>query len=360
MYGVAGEEKSDMSRKSMFFVSLPKSGTVFTWHSLAAVTGLKIPDFGGLPGWQEYTIGRDYSCPELYASGDYNTQLLRPENMQRFAEGFIFGAHMQASYHNTLVLGEAGIERITVLLRDPRDAFVSWVYHLRQLGPSARDYHSKIYHIPRAYYDWTPARQVSYQVRTFLPVIINWVEGWLDYYAAPERKLDVLFVYYDELKRDPRRYTRRIVEFHGLEGADYDKIPVAEPGKLHFRKGEHEQWRTELSMHERGLADDLMQERLIDSFERAGESHEGWISAQSHFQQGEHRSAAAGAVRTIAQFPNFMPAYELLLGAASACNVPNQTVGNLVLKLDRSTEGQFRYHSALVDACTELASALQD
>jgi hypothetical protein len=30
---------------SVFFVSLPKSGTVYTWYSLQDVTGLKLPDF---------------------------------------------------------------------------------------------------------------------------------------------------------------------------------------------------------------------------------------------------------------------------------------------------------------------------
>ena len=130
---------------SIFFVTLPKSGTVFTWYSLEQAIKLKVPEFHKLEGWPEYTRGADFACRDLYACGDYNTQLLRPENMQLFMRGFIFGAHMQASYHNMRVLKEAGIEKITVLLRDPRDAFISWVHHLRNLGPSARDYHSKIY-----------------------------------------------------------------------------------------------------------------------------------------------------------------------------------------------------------------------
>ena len=75
------------------------------------------------------------------------------------------------------VLKETGIDRIAVLLRDPRDAFVSWVNHLRTLGPKARDYHSRIYHWPMEYYLWTLEKQFSYQIRTFLPVVVNWIKG---------------------------------------------------------------------------------------------------------------------------------------------------------------------------------------
>jgi hypothetical protein len=71
--------------RSLFFVSLPKSGTVFTWHCLQSATGLRIPDFQQLEGWSDYTAGRDFSCPDLYACGDYNTQMLRPGNVKHFS-----------------------------------------------------------------------------------------------------------------------------------------------------------------------------------------------------------------------------------------------------------------------------------
>ena len=54
---------------------------------------------------------------------------------------------------------------------------------LAQLGPAARDYHSKIYHLPPDYFDQSLAGQFHFQVRAFLPTIANWVEGWLDRYV---------------------------------------------------------------------------------------------------------------------------------------------------------------------------------
>lgn len=345
---------------SVFFVSLPKSGTVFTWYSLQDMTGLKMPDFHLLKGWFDYNRGRDFSCPDLYACGDYNTQLLIPEGMKNFLRGYIFGAHMQASYHNMRILKESGIDRITVLLRDPRDAFVSWVHHLHELGLPARNYHSKIYHIPRTYYDGSLEEQFRYQIRTFLPTTINWVEGWLDYYASNDREIDVLFVYYDELKREPVRYIRRIAEFHGLENVDYSKIVVPEPGKMHFRKGEHGQWREDIAAADQHLVDDLLQDRVLRGIEAAAASHPGLAAAAASLGSGDPKKASADALQAIVHFPNHRPAYDLLFRAAAGLGIDAAELRDCVnaeLK-DMTTADAFVYRYELVDACTKLVADL--
>lgn len=345
---------------SIFFVSLPKSGTVFTWQCLHEVSGLRIPDFQLMDGWHEYSAGSDFACPELYACGDYNTQLLRPENMGRFAQGYIFGGHMQASYHNMRVLKGAGIDRISVLLRDPRDAFVSWVHHLRKLGPSARNYHSRIYHIPRDYYDWSLQRQFEYQIRTFLPVTVNWVEGWLDYYASADRDVDVLFVYYDELKRDPARYVRRLSEFHGIGPVDTSRIPSAEPGKLHFRKGEHEQWREEFSERDQRLVDELMGDRIVRAFDSAARAHRGQSQACAELGRGRPARAASAALRALREFPNSPAAQSILLAAEAEAGDTHRVRDLLHAQgYDRSVAGQFIYRYDFVDACAALVAELE-
>jgi len=63
--------------------------------------------------------------------------------MKLYTQGHIFGAHMQASYHNITILEESGIGRVTVLLRDPRDAFVSWYIISANSDLPARNYHSR-------------------------------------------------------------------------------------------------------------------------------------------------------------------------------------------------------------------------
>lgn len=348
------------SQDSIFFVSLPKSGTVYSWCSLCDMTGLKMPQFQLLEGWEAYNSGRDFSCPDLYACGDYNTQLLRPEQMPLYMRGYVFGAHMQASYHNTKILEESGIDRITVLLRDPRDAFVSWVHHIRQLGLPARNYHSKIYHTPRNYFEWSLEKQFDYQVRSFLPITINWVEGWLDYYAAPDRKLDILFVLYDELKRDPASYIKRIVDFHEAKNVDFSKLVVPEQGKMHFRKGEHEQWKVDFSPENQRLAADLLQDRIALGFEAAAQSHTGRRRFDEAFALGNYALAAQAALEVITQFPNSETSYGLLFRAVKALEVD---VSGLKCKVTEELAQQsigdcFRYRYELVSECTSLVRKL--
>jgi len=356
-------EKQSMkseNRKSMFFVSLPKSGTGYTWTCLSDMTGLKMPEFHLLEGWEDYNSGRDFSCPDIYACGDYNTQLLRPEQMKIYLQGYVFGAHMQASYHNMRILEESGITRITVLLRDPRDAFVSWVHHLRELGLPARNYHSRIYHIPRDYYDWSVEEQFDFQVRSFLPTTINWVEGWLDYYAAADRKVDILFVLYDELKRDPLSYMKRIFEFHEIDDVDYSKLVVPEEGKLHFRKGEHEQWRVDFSPGNQRLASEMLQDRISRGFELAARSHRGRLKYDQALSIGNYALAAGAALEVITQFPNSAESYQLLYRAAEASKLDVADLRRKVAKElgEQSIAENFRYRYELVAECKRLVQQL--
>lgn len=343
-------------KKSIFFVSLPKSGTVYTWNAVCDVTGLKIPEFHLLEGWSDYNSGRDFSCPKLYACGDYNTQMLLPDNMQYYSEGYFFGAHMQASYHNMKVLEESGIKRVVVLLRDPRDAFVSWVHHLRKLGPSARNYHSRIYHIPRDYYNWTLEKQFDYQVRAFLPNVINWVEGWLDYYASSDRKIDVLFVLYDELKRDPVNYVKKIVSYNELENADYSKVPVAEEGKLHYRKGEHGQWRVDFTEHNQRLADDLLQDRIALGYEKAALSHTNIEKSKRALTEGRVNDAGRMLLDVIEQFPNSVKCYELFFNVAELLGLDTVKLRELLYEelSNLPVEGYFIRRDELISACKQL------
>jgi hypothetical protein len=295
----------------------------------------------------------------LYACGDYNTQLLLPDQMKLYLKGFIFGAHMQASYHNMRVLKESDITQIAVLLRDPRDAFVSWVHHLANLGASAKDYHSKIYSLPKQYYDWSLAEQFSYQIRSFLPTVVNWVEGWLSYYASADREIDVLFVYYDQLKNDPRGYIASILDFHGFENGDIGAVSDPEPGQMHFRKGEHGQYREEFSELEQELVKELMGGRIAELFEAAAESHHKNEVYLECIGTNDFRGATEAALAVLRQFPNYDRGYQNFVVAAGKAGADT---GELQLaiesSLSTSPEDQFICRSALISLCELVLASI--
>lgn len=358
---IPGLTQETADRDSIFFVSLPKSGTVYTWTMLERVTGLSMPRFHELQGWRDYSAGLDFACPHLYACGDYNTQLLRPDTMKYYLKGFVFGAHMQASFHNMEVLKVNNIERISVLLRDPRDALVSWVHHLRKLGPSSRNYHSKIYNLAPAYYDWSLPEQVAYQIRTFLPTIVNWVEGWLHQFAVADGGIEILFVYFDELKRAPKRYLQRILQFHGIDGADLSAVSVPEVGQLHFRKGQHGQWREEFSAHDQALAADLMQGRLQAAFTAAAAAHPANRAASEALKMGRFRDAAAAAFEVVQQYSNDKAAYETFALVCDKAGSNTVLLRDLVSRiLSDAVEEQFIVRDELISICESLLSTLEE
>lgn len=229
-----------------------------------------------------------------------------------------------------------------------------------EIGTLSEKLSFKNYHIPRAYYDWSLEKQFDFQIRSFFPNIANWIEGWLDYYASPDRKIDILFVLYDELKRNPVNYVKKIAEFNQIKDADYSKIPVPENGKLHFRKGEHEQWKVEFSEENKRLVDNLLGDRIAQSFELAAQSHRGFLKGKDEFKKGNMVAAAKSALEAIKQFPNSMNSYELFFQAVNAAGLAvSQYHDQIRMELNGLTIGDyFRYPNQLVASCQQIAEKL--
>jgi hypothetical protein len=94
---------------------------------------------------------------------------------------YVICSHAAATHHNICTLQDAGFRKATVLVRNPRDNTISWTYHIRAMG------NSFIQHLPKEYYDWPHARQLAFQVCTFLPAAVNWI-GILAGSARGERR----------------------------------------------------------------------------------------------------------------------------------------------------------------------------
>ncbi|MFC3229301.1 sulfotransferase domain-containing protein [Marinibaculum pumilum] len=313
---------SGAQQPSLFFVTLPKSGTTYTWQTLAELTGLETtPKTDESPGWTSYWSGREFGIDTLYSAGDFTSQMLRPQALSRFApDGFLFGAHMLPSFHNVTALKDAGLAKVTVLLRDPRDATVSWVHHLRKMGAETRGYHSKIYGLPVDLWDWPHDRQMAFHVRTFLPLAVNWVEAWLEYYADPARELDIQLLLFDDLKTAPRRYFERILAFHGNTAQSWDPVKPPEPGKRHFRGGRHGDWAAEFQWDDRAFSDLLLADRLQRAYRRAAAAHPDMATARSLLDAGDPKGAARHWLGVLRDFPHARAAQD---GVADFLQLPD-------------------------------------
>jgi hypothetical protein len=344
---------------TIFFVSLPKSGTVFTIDNLAIMTGRKnltqeVSEHD--PEWNKYIAGFEYATTHHYLTGEFTSIFLLPQQLQNYlGDRYIIHAHMPASIHNTETLAHLGVPKVTVLLRDPRDACVSWTYYLQINGATGRNFFSKFYHIPSEYFAWSFRRQMSYQVRTFLPLAVNWVESWLSYYSNPARTIDILFVYFDELKRRPLDYFRKIAEFHDLSSVDFESYLPPEEGQRNFRSGRHRQWEDEFSIQDKAFCHALIGDRLSEAMRSAAMTHPAW-SATLESRPERYPDAAALCLSLLDQFPNFLEGYlrffQLLEYSGASVD---ESVRNRVLQVvTASQETVFMYHDPVLASCREL------
>jgi hypothetical protein len=250
------------SKKSILFASLPKSGTEYMWGGLRDAT-----EMGRHPLSDNEDVIRAYLsgyCDgiEMPSTGMFTSERFHVEPMREAMQlGCILGTHAPATYHNLCAIRDAGAEAITVLTRDPRDSTVSWAHHLRKHGPALRNFNSLAIHLPLDYYDWDYERQLKYQIRTFLPAAVSWMESWLD---APSiiPSVGIQYVKFNELAQEPISTFARILEFHGIGEFDLSKIAAPTPGERNFRKGQSGEWNAEFDDEDKNFSASLMSERL--------------------------------------------------------------------------------------------------
>jgi len=254
-------------QNSIFIATLPKSGTEFIWGGIQDATGLVMP-----PQLSDQEFMRAYlsgfcNRADIYSTGVFTSERLILEDLRKLApNGIVHASHCMATYHNVCTLNEAGFKRITVLVRDPRDSTVSWTYHLRApaMGERMRHFNSLIQHLPADYFSLSHAEQLAFQVRTFLPAAVNWIESWIAAAGGPDKDhpVEIQFVHFDDLRTVPHRMFESVFAFHGVTDYDLSKIRPAEAGARHFRRGETGTWRAEFSAADQAFAGNLLNGRL--------------------------------------------------------------------------------------------------
>jgi molybdopterin converting factor small subunit len=256
-------------QNSIFLATLPKSGTEFVRGGIHDATQLIDPQqlwdaelvqqF-----WTGYCNRTDVGGTGLFVSERLNLS----ELSNLVPNGFLQASHCMDNYHNLCTLRDAPFKRASVLVRDPRDATVSWTHHVRTLPPHLLHFNSFTQHLPADYLEWTHQRQLSFQVRTFLPAAINWIESWLDAAEVSEHGLSIQIIPFPMLRDDPLRMFEEIFAFHGIADYDLSRIKPPTVGERNFRDGSSGAWREEFSEEDRALAASLMGSRIERILER--------------------------------------------------------------------------------------------
>lgn len=134
------------------------------------------------------------------------------------------GGHIRATRRNIRCLEEAGIKRIAILVRDPRDALVSWWRHLER--PDIRDALTTGHHLssmglmsPR-YYELTVEERLADLIEHMFPAMQEWLADWARAMAEEPRFLFHV-TRYEDFIGDPKGHLRGVLRFFG-----HDAEPV--------------------------------------------------------------------------------------------------------------------------------------
>ena len=201
--------------------------------------------------------------------GRFPDGLIVPELTQQLAQGgAVAQCHVLPKNHNLVTLESCGIDRIVVHVRDPRQAMLSWVHYLTQMRNEQVDLSSlNVVPSEESYFSWSLTDQITWHIENYQPLLNKWIGDWLD--ASDDlRNVKIHFTKYEDLVSDPKEFFNSILRFYdidsSLEGVQKGDSP--QPGELHFRKGEIDEWRDVFTVEQANRASKIIPQRLFKQF----------------------------------------------------------------------------------------------
>ncbi|MEQ8345372.1 MAG: glycosyltransferase family 2 protein [Sneathiellaceae bacterium] len=233
----------------IMLVSLPKSGSVYLQNGL--ITLLRVPHL-------RISLSR---FPNDYPVG---------EALRLFAEGgAVAQSHLDASTANLDALAAAGIQRIHVHVRDPRQASVSWTAHV---AAELVGEHAFLRHLtdplpPAGFADLPLADRLEWHARNHFPACLRWLMQWL-HVAEADPRFRIRFTDHEVLQADALTVFRDLLEHFGAPREQVTQASIRAPrqGVDHYRQGSNTEWRRVLPPAVQGWMNGLMPPALKARF----------------------------------------------------------------------------------------------
>ncbi len=203
--------------------SLPKSGTRFIANTLCV--GLSAP--------QTFVIPRFF-----------NTNIIARKLKQVMTGGLIAVDHLRPTARTIAALREAGVRRLVVNIRDPRQAALSLLQFLI-------DKAAEIPSMTQTERDWiresgtTAGAGFLNQYRMQVETQAAWIADWVELQRS---LIDVAidFTTFEAMRADTGAFMDALLDRLGVPSARFDSsvrdLPLAGLAE-HFRRGETEEWR---------------------------------------------------------------------------------------------------------------------
>lgn len=214
-------------KRSIFVVTLPKSGTMFLGHTLTKTLG--------------HSFSRTLVTPTFPKNQVWSAML------HDFLRGGIVSvSHMEGDTYNlsTIEQVSTGPFKMVLHLRDPRAAVYSWAHHAYRLKDDPVPPDAFVHK------SWQRVRSapmsgiIDYVIKVQYDHMLAWTLRWIEVIDRKPPQLDILVTLHDELLADSEGLVRKILDFYGLT----DPVQLAEKSTgTHFRRGDNEEWREAFS-----------------------------------------------------------------------------------------------------------------
>ncbi|MFT4552022.1 MAG: hypothetical protein ACI9S8_000643 [Chlamydiales bacterium] len=236
----------------ILLATLPKSASVYIWTYLNMELGI-----------QQMRVSDSKFTGERIMEGSIE-ELSRG---RKIAQG-----HMPASDEN-LKLIDKYLGRVVVNVRDPRQAILSWVHFCKSLfeKDGKENYKALSPTGDRSYFDWPITKQIDFFLDNKYHEYVNWIEQWIDAEINPNFVSRIHFAQHRDLNENPQAYFEKILTFYGIDKSMLkSKAGKPKQGKLHFRKGLTDEWRSIFNPKQIEKVNQLMSKRMMEKF--------GWVA----------------------------------------------------------------------------------
>jgi len=247
--------------------TLPKSGSIFIWHSLCKGLGLQT---SSAPTHGVASMTALISNLQLsLVGGGFPDSCINKSMLAFFAaekNGAISQDHFPASRRNLAYVNQY-LNKLVVHIRDPRQAMLS------QLHDFMKAYQQNIYDCvytlqpPMEFYGWTQHDQIDWHIDNWLPLLVDWLKGWIKVIDSKAYQFSILQTRFQDMRSQPRQFFERILNFYEIDHSRFRFPDSPTPDTLHFRKGSLDEWRQALTLQQCNRATSMIPAEFFDRFE---------------------------------------------------------------------------------------------
>jgi hypothetical protein len=217
---------------------MPKSGSVYIQRALAKMLRCSIVNLGN-----RYAL--------IDQIGVKDAKLL-------VGGGCLAQNHLAPSAENVRILQHFNLKMV-LHLRDPRQALLSWVYHIDRVSGGSAASESLLYFArrpPDRYFDLPLSRKIDWQIENYLPELVAWVARWVA--LADAKTIPILITEQDKLRTDEKAFFESILGFYGLN------VGYAPPDlertieETHFRLADPSEWQRTFTRDQQARANSFI------------------------------------------------------------------------------------------------------